>query len=164
VTAKGDLWRSFPLSLVGIVHFRIENPAGLSLGSLGIADTLAVSILFFKGSSKVPRLASLIQFSARTTGAHPREQVPECVLAHLQHACTGCAHMGRTRSVQCPQPVLNFHCTRDVDMLPLLLCQGRQERVNRGKGLGVVWSTLPSAESTGWHVLFALVLVLEILA
>lgn len=68
------------------MHFRLDKPAGLSLGNLGIADIHAVSILFFKGSSKVSRLASLIEFSARMTGAHPREQVPERVLAHLQ-AC-----------------------------------------------------------------------------
>ena len=48
-------------------------------------------------------------------------------------------------------------------MLPLLLCQGHQERVNKGKGPGVVWSSLPSAESTFWGVSFALVLCLEIL-
>lgn len=47
-------------------------------------------------------------------------------------------------------------------MLPLLLCQEHQERANKGKGLGVLWSSLPSADSTGWGV-FALVLILEIL-
>lgn len=43
--AKGALGHSLTLDLVAIVHFRLENPADSSLGSLEIGMP-AVSILF----------------------------------------------------------------------------------------------------------------------
>lgn len=86
MTVKGALWHLLALWLAGTVHFKLEKSAGLPLRSLGIADTHCGLYSFSKGSLKVLRLSLLIRFGARMTGAHPREQVLKCVLAHLQ-AC-----------------------------------------------------------------------------
>lgn len=49
--AKGALGHSLTLDLVAIVHFRLENPADSSLGSLEIGMP-AVSILFFRAAPR----------------------------------------------------------------------------------------------------------------
>lgn len=102
------------MRLAGISFFKLEKSTGLSLGCLGIADTLSESTLCSKGSLKVLRLSSPIQFSTGMTGAHLRERVLECVLVHLQEClhrlCTYGQNMEHAMHTTCSQLPLSLCC------------------------------------------------------
>lgn len=158
LTVKGALWHLLTLWLAGTVHFKLEKSSGLSLRSLGTADAHCGLYSFFPGSLKVSRLSSLIWFGARMTGAHPREQVLECVLAHLQaclhRLCTYGQDTEHAMHTTCSELALSL-CYRCWHAL--VSAQGHQEKVTKG----VAWNSLHGLESSVWGVSFALVLILK---